>query len=107
MSSAIRFPSRWYTSEYPDDSNWSLQVDGRKIKVASYGCNSGKTIEEGVTGELVVYKEGMPAEALRGKIAILVKATSPGLSQGRDDYEFLSNADTFSNPLKPYDDESA
>ena len=38
--------TRWYTTEYPDDSNWSLHVDGKKIKVASYGCNSGKTPEQ-------------------------------------------------------------
>ena len=102
----IRY-TRWYTTEFPDDSNWSLHVDGKKIRVANYGCNSGHTPDSGVTGELVVYKEGMPAEALRGKIAVIVKPTSPGLSQGRDDYEFLSNADTFPNPLKPYDDEAA
>ena len=33
--------TRWSTTEFPDDSNWSLHVDGKKIKVASYGCNSG------------------------------------------------------------------
>ncbi len=72
------FPfTRWSTTEYPDDSNWSLHVDGKKIKVASYGCNSGKTPDAGVTGALVVYKEGMPAEALRGKIAIRGEGTGP------------------------------
>ena len=97
--------TRWYTTEYPDDSNWSLHIDGKKIHVANYGCNSGHTPENGATCELVVYKEGMPAEALRGKIAVIVKPPSPGLSAGRDDYEYLSDANTFPNPLKPYDDE--
>src|SRR5262249_8515447 len=100
----IRY-TRWYTTEFPDDSNWSLHVDGKKIRVANYGCNSGHTPDGGVTGELVVYKAGMPDEALRGKIAVIVKAVSPGLSAGTDDYEYLSNPDTFANPLKPYDDE--
>src|SRR5579864_1614892 len=66
------FPfTRWSTTEYPDDSNWSLHVDGKKIKVASYGCNSGKTPDSGVTGGLVVYKERMPAASLHGKIALV------------------------------------
>ncbi len=102
----IRY-TRWYTTEFPDDSNWSLSVDGKKIRVANYGCNSGRTPQEGVTGELVPYQAGMPDEALRGKIALIVKGPSPGLSRGSDDYEYLSNSDTFQNPLKPYDDERA
>lgn len=97
---------RWYTTEFPDDSNWSLHVDGKKIRVANYGCNSGHTPNGGVTGSLVLYKDGMPDEALRGKIAVMVKPPSPGLSRGSDDYEYLSNPDTFPNPLKPYDDEA-
>jgi len=101
----IRY-QRWYTTEYPDDSNWSLHVDGKKIRVANYGCNSGHTPDAGVTGALVLYKDGMPDEALRGKIAVIVKPVSPGLSRGSDDYEYLSNADTFPNPLKPYEDEA-
>jgi hypothetical protein len=98
---------RWYTSEFPDDSNWSLHVDGKKIRVANYGCNSGHTPDAGITGPLVLYKDGLSDEALRGKIAVIVKGTSPGLSRGSDDYEYLSNSDTFPNPLKPYDDEAA
>jgi hypothetical protein len=102
----IRY-QRWYTTEFPDDSNWSLHVDGKKIQVANCGCNSGHTPDNGATGGLVIYKEGMPDEALRGKIVIIVKGPSPGLSRGSDDYEYLSNANTFPNPLKPYDDEKA
>ena len=97
--------TRWYTTEYPDDSNWTLHVDGRKIKVASYGCNSGHTPEDGVTSELVVYKHGMPAEALRGKIAIVEKTLSPeasassGVGTATGDYEYLSNPETFPIPM--------
>lgn len=99
--------TRWYTTEFPDDSNWSLHVGDQKIKIANYGCNSGKTPDGGVTGGLVLYKEGMPAEALRGKIAILVKQQGRGGSNGSDDYEFLSNPDTFPNPLIPRSEEAA
>ncbi len=91
---------RWSTTEFPDDSNWSLHVDGKKIKVASYGCNSGKTPEAGVSGALVVYKEGMDPAALKGKIAIVVKERGAGGSNGSDDYEFLSNPETFPESVK-------
>ncbi len=91
---------RWWTSEYPDDSQWSLQVDGKKIKVASYGCNSGSTSDSGVTGPLVVYKQGMPAEDLKGKIAIVVKQPPPETGV-IGDHEFLTNPETFPNPDVP------
>lgn len=97
--------TRWSTSEFPDDSHWSLRVGGKKIRVSSYGCNSGKTPEAGVSGDLVVYRDGMPAEALRGKIAIVMKDRGAGGSRGTDDYEYLSNADTFPNPLAPRSEE--
>src|SRR5215472_3629336 len=76
----IRY-TRWYTTEFPDDSNWSLHLEGRKIQVANYGCNSGHTPDTGVKGGLVIYKEGMPDEMLRDEIAVIVKPASPGLSR--------------------------
>ncbi len=106
--------TRWYTTEWPDESNWSLHVDGKKIKVASYGCNSGNTPEDGVTGELVLYEAGMDPERLRGKIAVIVKptaqtifsaelaaATEPSGAVRTGDYEFLSTPESFPNPLLP------
>jgi len=99
--------TRWYTTEFPDDSNWSLHIGDKKIRVASYGCNSGKTPEQGVRGEMVVYREGMPADALKGKIAIVVKERGAGGSRGTDDYEYLSNPETFPDPLKPRSEEAA
>jgi hypothetical protein len=96
--------TRWRTTEWPDDSNWGLQVDGKKIRCASYGCNSGKTPDAGVTGELVLYQHGMPAEALKGKIAIVVKDRAPdSVTQG--DYEYLSSPETFPNPDVPHTEE--
>ena len=93
--------TRWSTTEYPDDSNWSLHVDGKKIKVASYGCNSGQTPAEGVTGELVVYKEGMPAGALRGKIAIVVKEQGRGGSSRQRRLRIPVQSRDFSEPAEP------
>lgn len=94
--------TRWFTSEYPDDSKWSLHVDGAKVRVASYGCNSGQTPADGVTGELVLYKQGMPAEALRGKIAIVVKTQTPVAPISTSgDYEYLSTPEMFADPAQP------
>ncbi|MBI2823289.1 MAG: hypothetical protein HYX69_01210 [Planctomycetia bacterium] len=108
--------TRWSTTEWPDDSNWSLHVDGQKIKVASYGCNSGKTPAEGITGELVVFRQGMPAAELKGKIAIVLKPTAVQYYEDRagskplsrppnplsvGDYEFLSSGESFPDPLRP------
>jgi hypothetical protein len=99
--------TRWHTTEFPDDSNWSLHIDGKKIKIASYGCNSGNTPADGVTGELVVYREGMPSESLRGKIVLVKKDRGAGASRGTDDYEYLANPETFPNPLVPRSEELA
>ena len=108
--------TRWSTAEWPDDSKWSLQVGGEKVKIASYGCNSGATPEAGVTGGLVVYKDGMSADELEGKIAIIVKPQAAALLLPADgpsfgyldfrssDYEFLSNPETFADPLQPQDE---
>jgi hypothetical protein len=107
--------TRWSTSEFPDDSKWSLHVDGKKVRVASYGCNSGSTPDEGVTGDLVVFEDGMTADALRGKIVIFATPEARARIRGsgeltpgdvdsarlRGDYEYLSDADTFPNPLVP------
>src|SRR5215813_8654094 len=60
---------RWSTSEWPDDSKWSLVSDGRKIKVASYGCYSGSTSEEGVTAELIYYDAANPPKGLAEGLA--------------------------------------
>ena len=46
----------------------------------------------------------MPAEALKGKIAIVVKGRAPdSVSQG--DYEYLSGPETFPNPAVPHTEE--
>ena len=92
---------RWFTTEWPDDSKWSLTVGGKKITVANYGANSGLTPDNGATGELVLYTEGMPAEALRGKIAVVVKPGPETLPPITGDYEYLASADTFENPAVP------
>ena len=52
--------NRWSTSEFPDTSGWSLSSDGKPIKVASYGANSGTTLPDGVTADMVFVDLGVP-----------------------------------------------
>jgi hypothetical protein len=69
--------TRWYTTEFPDKSGWSLTSDGTKIDVASYGTQSGSTGPNGVTAPMILYDLTLPAErrpplsALAGKIVVV------------------------------------
>jgi hypothetical protein len=102
---------RWFTSDWPDDTNWTLEIDKKKIRVASYGAYSGMTGDEGVTAPLVAYQADMPPESLRGKIAVIPPLT-PSFAVGSaggapraggigNDYEYLADAATFGDPLAP------
>lgn len=78
---------RWYTSEWPDDSKWSLRSDGKAVKVASYGTYSGSTGSEGTTAQLIFYDPDNPPESIEGKIVVF--KTEPGALAGTlGDYEF-------------------
>lgn len=74
----VPFPyTRWYTTEFPDKSGWSLQSDGVPVDVASYGTQSGSTGPKGVTAPMVLYDLNVPVEqrppvsALAGKIVVI------------------------------------
>ena len=69
--------TRWYTTEFPDRSGWSLISGGARIDVASYGTQSGSTGPSGVTAPMVLYdltkpvSERPPVSALKGKIVVV------------------------------------
>jgi len=72
------FPyTRWYTTEFPDKSGWSLTSDGAPVEVASYGTQSGSTGPGGVTAPMILYDLNLPVEirpplsALAGKIVVV------------------------------------
>jgi len=72
------FPyTRWYTSEFPDKSGWSLTSDGAAVDVASYGTQSGSTGPNGVSAPMILYDLTLPVDkrpplsALKGKIVIV------------------------------------
>lgn len=116
--------TRWHTTEFPDDSQWSLHIGGEKIRVASYGCNSGSTPEKGVSAKLIPYMDGLSADMVRGKIVVLrtpqaharmvrsnlltseivpLPPAPPPATRGStvSDYEYLSNPETFDDPKTP------
>lgn len=61
---------RWYTSDWPDKSGWSLTMGGEEIEVSSYGANSGVTGPAGLTAELVLFSETQ-SKGSKGKILVL------------------------------------
>lgn len=69
--------TRWYTSEFPDSSGWSLISNGVPITVASYGTQSGSTGPGGVTAPMILYDLNLPVaqrpplSALAGKIVVV------------------------------------
>ena len=99
---------RWYTSEWPDDSNWSLVSNGKKLRIASYGANSGTTPPDGVTADLVFYDPKNPPASIEGKIVVYqtVPETEKTPADQRiyeypGDYLYLSNPETFPDPRIP------
>ena len=87
---------RWSTSDWPDDSSWSLSVDGESVRVAHYGAYSGSTGDAGVTAELILYDPDNPPDSIEGKIAVLV-TRADGYPFVQGDYEYVSDADSFPN----------
>jgi len=95
--------NRWYTSDWPDDSNWTLVSDGQPVKVAHYGAYSGSTGAEGITAEMVLYTPNTPMESLKGKIVVFRTAPHPKPPLDEkykkwftlNDYEYRNEADDF------------
>lgn len=99
---------RWSTSQWPDDSKWTLVSNGRKVRVASYGANSGTTPEAGVTADLMLYDPAARPDSMAGKIVVV--QTTPETEQTPPDkriyiypgdYLFLSSPETFPDPRVP------
>lgn len=91
----IRHPfsyDRWYTSEWPDDANWTLVSGGDSVRVASYGAYSGSTEKGGLTAELVYYDNTDPPEDIEGKIVVF-KTRAEAMASVLGDYEYHHAAD--------------
>jgi len=94
---------RWYTSEFPEDHNWTLVSNGEDIQVASYGAYSGSTTEDGITAELIYYDPQNPPASIAGKIVVFDTAPHPTPPYPLDyilfftmnDYEYLTDFDSW------------
>src|SRR5205823_1763662 len=69
--------TRWYTTEFPDKTGWSLASDGAPVEVASYGTQSGSTGPGGITAPMILYDltvpvgQRPPLAALAGRIVVV------------------------------------
>ena len=59
--------NRWTTTEWPDDLHRTLVSNGKTVKVASYGANSGSTPEQGTTADLIYYDLANPPASIAGE----------------------------------------
>lgn len=94
---------RWYTSDWPDDSNWTLVSDGQPVKVAHYAAYSGSTGPQGLTAEMVLYTPKTPIASLKGKIVVFRTMPHPKPPFDEkykkwftlNDYEYRNESDDF------------
>jgi hypothetical protein len=95
--------NRWHTSEWPDDSQWSLSIGGRPIKVASYGAYSGSTPAEGVTAPLIYYDAAQPPADMAGKIVVFQPQLSREMLDVINGHDFEAHAedDSYPEPGQP------
>lgn len=82
---------RMETTNWPDDSKWSLVSNGKRVTVANYGANCGLTQPEGITAELVLWDpENKPDVA--GKIVVFRPVPRPDVRDAFSgaDYEYMT-----------------
>ncbi|MEW6262772.1 MAG: hypothetical protein AB1641_06810 [Thermodesulfobacteriota bacterium] len=95
--------NRWFTTEWPDDSNWSLAVEGQRVRVAQYGAYSGSTPPEGITAPLVFFNPLQPPADIKGKIVVFATLPHPKPPHDKkylewftlNDHEYISSPETF------------
>jgi len=87
--------TRWFTSDEEKRGDWSLAVDGKPVRVASYWAYSGSTQPSGIKAPLIYYDAKHPPASIEGKIAVFdipplsfpPSVTNPG-------YEYASDPGT-------------
>lgn len=94
---------RWHTSEWPDESKWSLVSNGKPVRVASYGAYSGSTPAAGITARLVYYDAANPPRDLEGKIVVFQPRLTPEMIDAINDvdYESPPTDDSYPDPGGP------
>lgn len=88
--------TRLVTSTWPDDSQWSLFSDGRRVPLANFGANCGLTGAGGVTAPLVLWDPANRPD-VAGKIVVFRPAPRSLVRQefAEADYEFRTPFDSY------------
>ena len=89
--------TRWYTSDDPQEDQWSLDIEGEEIDVASYWAYSGSTGPRGVTAPLIYYDSETPPDSIEGKIVVfdVPSLQDSGVTSFQDaGYEYSTGEDT-------------
>jgi hypothetical protein len=99
---------RWSTSDDRNTGDWSLSLEGKEIRVASYWPYSGSTEPEGTTAPLIYYHDENPPASIEGKIVVFdipslpdplppmfdVYDPLPPMFDVYSGFEYVSDADT-------------
>jgi hypothetical protein len=90
--------NRWFTSDDRKTGDWSLSIDGKEIRVASYWPYSGSTGPEGTTAPLIYYDDEKPPASIEGKIVVFdipsLPDPLPPMFDVYSGFEYVSDADT-------------
>jgi len=88
--------ARLETSDWPDDSKWSLVSDGRRVTVSNYGANCGLTGPEGVTAPLATWDAADPPD-VEGRIVVFRPTPRPEVRETFEnaDYECMTPFDSW------------
>ena len=62
--------NRWFTSSDRNKGEWTLAIEGKDVRVASYWPNSGSTSTSGITAPLIYYDDDNPPASIEGKIVV-------------------------------------
>lgn len=87
---------RMVASLWPDDSDWSLVSNGRRVPLANFGANCGTTDSQGVTAELVVWDPTARPD-VAGKIVVFRPTVRADVREAfsNSDFEYMTPFDSW------------
>lgn len=88
--------TRMASSVWPDDSGWSLKVEGRDVPLSNYGANCGLTDAAGVTAPLVLWDPDHKPD-VAGRIVVFRPVPRPDIRSAfsNGDYERSTPFDSY------------
>jgi hypothetical protein len=88
--------TRLESSLWPDDSKWSLTVEGRRVPLSNFGASCGLTGPQGVTAPLVPW-DAQNKPNVAGKIVVFRPTPRPEVRAGfsDSDYEYTTPFDSY------------